>query len=89
MIPKLSVSLSADSNLEIDEYWTLNGNHDLAAFVGTTETKSYGELPNLAQGRLRAKDGVASGSEIKGTLTIKADGNDIMVLELTGNVDMP
>ncbi len=89
VIPKLSVSLSGDSNLEIDEYWTLNGNHDLAAFAGTTQTKAYGELPNLAKVRLRAKDGVTSGSEIKGTLTIKADGNDIMVLELTGNVDMP
>ena len=89
VIPKLSVSLSEDSNLEIDEYWTLNGNHDLAAFAGTTETKTYGELPNLAKVRLRAKDGVTSGSEIKGTLTIKSDGNDIMVLELTGNVDMP
>ena len=89
VIPKLSVSLSADSNLEIDEYWTLNGNHDLAAFTGTTETKYYGELPNLAKVRLRAKDGVTSGSEIKGTLTIKADGNEIMILELTGNIDMP
>ncbi len=89
VIPKLSVSLSGDSNLEIDEYWTLNGNHDLAAFAGTTQTKAYGELPNLAKVRLRAKDGVTSGSEIKGTLTIKADGNDIMVLELTGNVGMP
>lgn len=89
VIPKLSVSLSADSNLEIDEYWTLNGNHDLAAYAGTTKTTYYGQLPNLAKVRLKVKDGVESGDEIKGTLTIQADGDDLMILELSGNAGLP
>lgn len=88
VIPKLSAELESDTVI-IDEYWTLSGNHDLAAYAGTEKTKYYGELPNLAKVRLKAKDGVAAGTEVSGTLTIKADGQDIMVLELTGVTGMP
>lgn len=88
VIPKLSAELESDT-LRIDEYWTLNGNHDLAAFAGTEKTKYYGELPNLAKLRLKAKDSAAAGTKLSGTLTIKSDGREIMVLELTGVAGMP
>lgn len=88
VIPKLSVELTSDV-LQIDEYWTLNGNHDLAAFSGTTDTTNYGELANLAKVRLKMKEGVTSGKDVEGTLTVKADGTPIMVLSLTGTAGAP
>lgn len=88
VIPKLSVDLESDV-LEMDEYWTLSGSHDLAAFSGTEEEKQYGELPNMAKVRLKKKDGVTSGTEVKGALTVKADGQTIMVLELIGIAGAP
>ena len=72
-IPKLSVELTSDV-LKLDEYWTLNGNHDLSAFAGVADTTQYGELANMAKVRLKVKDGIISGEEVKGTLTIKAAG---------------
>ena len=88
VIPKLSVELVSDV-MQIDEYWTLNGNHDLAEFSGTTTTENYGELANMAKVRLKVKDGITSGEEVKGTLTVKANGTAIMVLELTGIAGAP
>ena len=87
-IPKLSVELMSDV-LALDEYWTLNGNHDLSAFSGVADTTRYGELANMAKVRLKMKDGVTSGEEITGILTVKADGVTIMVLELTGIAGAP
>ena len=88
VIPKLSVELTSDV-LQIDEYWTLNGNHDLAVFSGVTDTTNYGELANLAKVRLKMKEGVTSGKDVEGTLTVKADGTPIMVLSLTGIAGAP
>lgn len=88
VIPKLSVELTSEV-LQIDEYWTLNGNHDLAAFSGTTDTTNYGDLANLAKVRLKMKEGVTSGKDVEGTLTVKADGTPIMVLSLTGTAGAP
>lgn len=88
VIPKLSVELTSDI-LQIDEYWTLNGNHDLAAFSGTTDTTNYGDLANLAKVRLKMKEGVTSGKDVDGTLTVKADGTPIMALSLTGTAGAP
>ncbi len=87
-IPKLSVELTSDV-LKLDEYWTLNGNHDLSAFAGVADTTRYGELANMAKVRLKVKDGIISGEEVKGTLTIKAADTTIMVLELTGIAGVP
>lgn len=91
VIPSLSASLSEDSNVQIDEYWTLNGSHNLEGYAGTVgETaESYHELPNIAKIRLKKKDDVEVGSEVKGTLTIKSAGKEIMVLELTGITGQP
>ncbi len=87
-IPKLSVELASDV-LALDEYWTLNGNHDLSAFAGVADTTQYGELANMAKVRLKMKDGITSGEEVNGTLTVKAAGVTIMVLELTGIAGAP
>ncbi len=88
VIPGLSAEINSDI-LEIDEYWTLNGNHDLAAFSGVADVTNYGDLANMAKVRLKRKDGVVSGSEVTGTLTIKAAGEVIMVLELVGAAGAP
>ncbi len=87
-IPKLSVEL-VSGVLELDEYWTLNGNHDLSAFAGVADETRYGELANMAKVRLKKKSEVVSGSEVEGTLTVKADGKVLMVLELTGSAGAP
>ena len=85
-ISNLAAELSSDT-LELDRYWTLSGNHDLA---GQTSVKS-GEFKNsnLAKVRLKVKDGVANGTEISGTLTIKDGSRTLMVLTLTGSVGDP
>lgn len=89
VISKLSVKLESDVT-ELDEYWTLNGSHDLEAFSGTEkDPQTSGELPNLAKVHLRKKAGVVSGTAVEGTLTVKADGKPIMVLELTGIAGPP
>lgn len=88
VIPSLSVEVASDT-LQIDEYWTLNGNHDLSAFSGTMSTTNYGELANMAKVRLKMKDGVTSGEAVNGTFTVKANGTTIMVLELTGIAGAP
>ncbi len=92
-ISGLSAELSSDV-LEVDPYWTLKGDQALEG-LGTVETPDYketgmeGELPNLAKIRLRAKSGVANGSDISGTLTIKSGDKVLMVLTLTGVVGDP
>ena len=87
-IPSLAVELESDV-VQLDEYWTLSGNHDLSGFVTTSKETTYGELPNLAKIRLRAKDNVADGSEVTGTLTFKSGGNILMILNLSGTVGDP
>lgn len=87
-IPSLSVEL--DSNeVELDGYWTLKGSHSLSGFMSTDLTTNYGELSNLAKIRIKTKDGTDRGSEISGTLTIKSNGETLIVLTLTGTIGDP
>ncbi|MGN0158803.1 MAG: putative Ig domain-containing protein [Brotaphodocola sp.] len=78
----LSVELVSDQ-VQLDDYWKLNGNYELSGFSGINK------LNNMAKLRLKAKDGVIGGSEISGTLTVKASGEPLMVLTLTGVVGDP
>lgn len=88
-IAALSVELQSDT-VELDSYWTLNGAHDLSGCTTLNKSAaSYGELPNLAKIRLKAKGGVASGTDISGTLTVKSGGNALMVYTLTGTIGDP
>lgn len=87
-IPALSVELTSDV-VELDEYWTLKGVHQLSGFTTTDTATSYGELSNLAKIRLKEKEGVESGNDITGTLTIKSAGKELIVLTLTGIVGDP
>lgn len=86
-IINLSCQLTSDT-VELDPYWTLTGNNALAGFSTTDKTKPYGELPNMAKVRIRAKDGISS-SEVSGTLTIKSGETTLMVLTLTGVIGNP
>lgn len=94
--PLKQLSAELVSNVvELDEYWTLNGKFDLGGFTTTEERDAdgkwvgYGELPNLAKLGICPKDGIKSGTDITGTLTIKSAGKPIMVLNLTGTVGNP
>lgn len=84
----LSVELHSDY-LELDEYWTLNGRHDLSGFTTTNKAASYGELPNLAKVRLTAKENVQPGEYEFGTLTLKSGDQVQMVITLTGVIGSP
>lgn len=87
-IPALSVELDSEE-VELDEYWTLKGARSLSGFTTTDTTTSYGELSNLAKIRLKEKEGIESGNDISGTLTIKSAGTELIVLTLTGTVGDP
>lgn len=87
-ITALSAELVSDG-VVLDEYWTLNGDYDLAGFSTTKTDASYGELPNLAKIRIKAKDSKARGEEVSGTLTIKSGDKTLMVLTLTGVIGDP
>ncbi len=93
-----AISAEIDSEqVELDEYWTLNGIYELSGFSGYKDegtiiagdvTGSY-ELSNMAKLRIHAKDGVADGTDISGTLTIKSGDTTLMILNLTGTVGDP
>ncbi len=87
-IDALSAELVSDV-VELDDYWTLTGNHELSGFTTTDRTTSYGRLSNLAMLRLREKAGVEAGTDITGTLTIKSGAATLMVITLTGIVGDP
>ncbi len=92
-IKNISVELDSDV-LQLDDYWTLSGNYDLAGYDGKFEYLSgyNGSQPlgqNFAKLRLVAKSGVQLGTEITGTLKIKSGENTLMVLNLTGLVGEP
>lgn len=83
----LTVTLSDDAkNIQLDEYWTVNGTKSLAGFTTTRKTTSYGELENVAKIRLLpekdAEGNVVSG-EISGTLTVTGGGQTVKI-KLTG-----
>ena len=86
-IADLSAELVSDS-VELDGYWTLNGGQALSGFTTVSRTESYGELPNLAKIRLKAKEG-AEGQDASGTLTIKSGETVLAVLTLSGAVGDP
>lgn len=82
----LKVKLDA-TNVKLDDYWTVGGNNNdtLDAFTTTTVNSKYGQLNNLAKIRL-LPDG---DGEIKGTLTISADGQEDQVIKLSGRASNP
>lgn len=83
----ISVELLDAENVKLDEYWTVGGegNDTLAAFTSTSSDTQYGELPNLAKIRL-LPDG---DGEVKGTLIIKAKGQDPVMITLNGTAQNP
>ena len=88
-IPALSAELISDV-VELDNYWTLNGNLELPGFSTTNKpTGNKGELYNLAKLRVLARDGVPSGTDISGILRIKSGESVLMELTLTGTVGDP
>lgn len=86
-LPALSVELTSDV-VELDGYWTLNGEYGLGGMTTVSGNTSYGALPNLAKIRLKAKAG-AEGQDASGTLTIKSGETVLAVLTLTGTVGDP
>lgn len=82
----LKVKLDA-TNVKLDDYWTIGGekNDTLAPFTTTSSDSKYGELDNISKIRL-LKDG---DGEVKGTLTISADGQEDVVIKLTGRASNP
>lgn len=82
----LKVKLDA-TNVKLDDYWTVGGNNNdtLDAFTTTTVNSKYGQLNNLAKIRL-LPDG---DGEIKGTLTISADGQEDQIIKLSGRASNP
>lgn len=83
----LKAELTDAVNIKLDEYWTVggDGNNTLAAFTSTAQTKRYGELANTAKIRLLPN----GEGEISGTLTISADGQEPVVITLTGTAGDP
>ena len=69
VIPGLPIVPVSDV-VELDDYWTLKGELDLAGFDGVECAQLHGELGNMAKLRLRVKEGVRQGSDISGTLKI-------------------
>ncbi len=84
-IPKLTVELNSDV-VELDPYWTFKGENGLAG-IDLTSTSS--NLSNMSKLRLRAKSGIDPGAAIEGTLTIKSNGNPVIVLTLKGMAGSP
>ena len=90
----LTVTLSDDAqNIALDEYWTIGDTKTLAAFT-TTDTRdsennwvNYGEIANVAKIRLVPIEGQMGA--ISGTLTISADGQEPVEIELTGIAGIP
>ena len=82
-ITSMKVELESDQ-LVLDDYWTLSGKHDLSAFTTVYSYDSYSELNNIATVRLKAKDEIAAGTDISGTLAFKSGETTLMVLNLTG-----
>ncbi|MBB5264721.1 hypothetical protein HNP82_001849 [Catenibacillus scindens] len=82
----LRVELNA-THVKLDDYWTIGGegNDTLAPFDTTAVTTEYGELPNIAKIRL-LPDGEG---EIEGTITIYADGQEPVTIQLSGRAMNP
>ena len=83
----LSVRLENASHVKIDDYWTVGGdnNDTLEPFTSTEKTERYGELQNLAKVRV-VSDGAG---DIAGDLIISADGQEDVVIHLSGSAIQP
>lgn len=83
----LSVELKDAENVKLDPYWTVGGtnNDTLAPFTATLSNTKYGEIANIAKVRL-LPDG---DGEVKGTLIIKAKGQEPVLIELNGTAQQP
>lgn len=99
-LPGMTVELNSDVFV-MDDYWTYNGNYalmgcnpamyDKIEYYETSKRyyRSQGKPENLSKLRLRVKEGVTQGTLASGTLTIKSNGQPLMVLSLTGLVGQP
>lgn len=93
-LANISVDLVSDQ-VALDDYWTFTGKTSLDGFDGTFppyepgKQSSYSNLTNIAKIRLKTADAVAAGTDVSGTLTIKAGGEAIAVLTLTGSIGNP
>lgn len=83
----ISVELRDAENVKLDPYWTIggDGNDTLAAFTTTEKVTQYGELANIAKIRL-LPDG---DGEVKGTLIIRAKGQEPVMITLNGTAQNP
>ena len=83
----LRVELNA-TNCKLDDYWTVGGenNNTLAGF-DSVETGWNSVLGNVAKVRLVPSN--AEGGKIEGTLTVYADGQEPIVIELLGYAQNP
>ena len=83
----LSVRLENASHVKIDDYWTVGGenNDTLEPFTSVYPTTQYAELQNLAKVRV-VSDGAG---EITGDLIISADGQQSVVIHLSGSAIQP
>lgn len=79
----LKVELDA-TNCKLDNYWTVGGedNDTLASFDSVTASTQNGLLGNAAKIRLVPLDN--EGGAIQGTLTVYADGQEPIVINLIG-----
>lgn len=88
-LTNLKVTLSDDAQgVVLDDYWKIleEGVRTLGAFDSTYDG-SGDYLDNIAKIRLKPADDYFGA--ISGTLTISADGNDPVVVELTGIAGVP
>ena len=76
------ITAELDSDIvELDDYWTFTGDTDLQGFGGLADISGHAQ--NMAKLRIVQSDSDYAG-DITGTLVIKANGKELMVLTLTG-----
>ena len=82
----LTVTLSEDAqNIALDEYWQVRDGSTQT--LGAFDSASSADMGNIAKVRLVAPEGAQG--EISGTLTISADGQEDVVIKLTGVAGVP
>ncbi len=84
----LKVDLNSEY-LDLNDYWTLTGNHDLSGLQTVERKTSYGKMANLAKVSLKAKEGIPSGEYDFGTMTFTSEDKKLVVLTLTGVIGDP
>lgn len=81
----LTVTLSANANIRLDDYWSIGDTKTLAPFTAIEPADQYSELENIAKIRIWPKDSASKG-DIDATLTISAKDQDPVSIKLTGKV---